>query len=193
MSSDLVTLDTIKSYLRIQTTAEDELLEILAESAHGEIEAYLRRPIFGREMTIVDFGETGRAYDSRRTLLFPVTPIESGSLAILDTDAATVDVATYAVDLDTGAIRATAGENFPSPPYTITDNVGLEYRADFDTVVLPVLKAAMLDILADMYQRRNPGAQAEGSGGGVYTQWVSEGIPERTARKLDAFRRVGVV
>ena len=193
MSSDLVTRDTVKAYLRIEDTTQDDLLDILIESAHAEIEAYLRRPIFSRELTIVEHGDTGRAYDARHTLHFPVTPIELDSLVITDAEAATVDATTYAVNLETGIIRTLEGYTFPSPPYTLTANVGLEHRDDFEVSVLPVLKGAMLDILADLHQRRNPGAQAEGSGGGVYTQWTASAIPERTARKLDAFRRVGVV
>jgi hypothetical protein len=191
--SDLVTLDTVKAYLRIENTVQDELLDVLIESAEAEIVAYLRRPIWNRAITVTDHGDTVRAYGVRTTLQIPVTPVASGSVVIADAEAATVDDTTYTVDLETGIVRASEGYTFPSPPYALTADVGLEHRDDFELACLPVLRGAMLDILADAHQRRNPTAQAEGSGGGVYTQWQAIGIPERTARKLDAFRRVGVV
>lgn len=191
--SDLVTLETVRAYLRVQTTAEDDLLAVLIEQAQAEIESYIDRPIYRRELTVTDHGEMMRAYGVLTELVIPVTPVDVDSVAITDNEGNTVDDDTYTVDANTGLVRAINGTTFSAPPYAITCEVGLETRDDFEITIRPALSAVMLDLVADAYQRRSTAAQAEGSGGGVYTQWQMVGMPERAAMRLDKYRRVGAV
>jgi hypothetical protein len=92
------------------------------------------------------------------------------------------------VNTATGLIVATESTVFDNWPYTVTAQVGLDLMADYETRIEPKLSQAFLDLCADWYQRRNPGALAEGAGGGVITQWQSLGVPERICKQLEAYR-----
>lgn len=189
----LATLAQCKAYLRKQTTAEDTLITALLASAIGRIEAYLRRPILTVSRAFEDEAESLNGL-AVRSLVVPVTPC--GTLAsITDRDGTAVDVSTVRVGKETGLIRYTDGGCFDNGPYTITLQVGLALRSNYATIIEPAINQAIIDVVADLYQRRNPAAAQESAGGGVsvaYTQGDNGGLPDRIASTLKPFRMVGV-
>jgi NAD(P)H-dependent FMN reductase len=194
----LPTKTELKAYLRIQTTAEDTLLDALLARATALIEAHLGRPITAAARTFVDEAETGVAYGQVTTLLIPVTPVllTGTPPTIVDGEGTTLSSTTdYRLPADqwSGLIRARDGIVFNVRPYTITATVGLSAATDYATRIEPVIGAALIDLAADLWHRRNPAAQAEGAGGGVYTQFAQVGIPPRVAEMLAPFTVVRVV
>lgn len=189
----LATLAQCKAYLRKQTTAEDAVITALLASAIGRIEAYLRRPIVEASKVFEDDAADYNGLAVRR-LMVPVTPCGTPT-AITDRDGTAVDVSTIRIVKETGLIRFHDGGCFDNGPYTITLPVGLSLRANYATMIEPAINQAILDVVADLYQRRNPAASQESAGGGVsvaYTQGDNGGLPDRTASLLKPFRMVGV-
>ncbi|MES2524043.1 MAG: hypothetical protein V4617_15155 [Gemmatimonadota bacterium] len=189
----LLTLAQAKAYLKKQTGAEDTLITALLAAAIARVEAFLRRPILELEMEFQEEA-TGFGGCGVGSLIIPVTPV--GELvSVLDRDGTAIDVAELRVGKETGLVKYLDGRDFSAGPYTITAKVGLEFRAGYAERVEPVLNQGICDVVADLYQRRNPAASQETAGGGVavsYTQGAHEGIPARTASMLQPFRMVGV-
>lgn len=186
----LPTLAELKSYLRKQTTNEDTLLASLLASATGRVETYLRRPIDADEREYVDDADGAPC-----SLIVPITPV--GTVAsIEDADGTALDLTLLRVGRETGLIKYKDGSHFENGPYTITVQVGLSLRDGYATRIEPVIRQAIFDTAADLYQARNPRASSEMAGGGVsvaYTQGNEEGVPHRVAAALAPFRMVGVV
>ena len=189
----LTTLATLKLYLRKQTNAEDTLLTALLASATARVEGYLRRPIIAVSMTFTD---EAMSFDRRccGSLIVPITPIASVS-SIEDFDEEEIDTDLLRFGAETGLITYRDGSTFGNGPYTIRATVGLSARAGYATRIEPVINQAILDIAADLYQRRNPAASQESEGGGVsvsYNQGDDECVPSRIAAMLQPYRMVGV-
>jgi uncharacterized phiE125 gp8 family phage protein len=189
----LLALAQVKLYLRKQTTAEDTLLAALLASAIGIVEAHLRRPIIATEREFVDEA-TDTFGGCVRALLVPVTPV--GSIcSIADADGEELDTELLRVGKETGLVKYLDGSSFTNGPYTITANVGLSHREGYATRIEPAINQAILDVVADLYQRRSPAASQETAGGGVstaFTQGNHGGVPDRVAAMLAPFRMVGV-
>jgi uncharacterized phiE125 gp8 family phage protein len=189
----LYTLADLKAYLRIEHNAEDTLLTGLALSAVSMIESYLHRPIRSAQRTFVDMAQPvggGRV----GALLVPVYPLGT-LLSVLHDDGESLDVDTLGIAPVSGRIRKLDGTPFRAGPWTITATVGLEHADEYDTRILPVIRHAVRDVVADLYQRRNPAASAEAEGGGVsvaYGTPDAQGIPLRTAALLRPWRLVEV-
>lgn len=188
----LPTVDDIKLVLKIQYAAEDTMLAGMYARACALIIGVLGRPYEAVSRTWVDEGGMVRAYGSLRSLEIPVTPIDPASLVIEDADGEIL-----AVDADyraprswDGVVRASSGCSFGNPPYTLTANVGLsasygsDGQIDYATVIEPTVGQALIDTVADWYQRRNPAAAGEGTGGGVSTSWQKAGLPDRVKEAL---------
>lgn len=185
----------LKTYLRIQSTAEDTLLASLVTRATALAEGVLGRPITTvADLAMVDEADTLVAYGAVTKLLVPVTPYDTASLVITDADGTALVVTTdYRVgNAWTGEVFASEGSAFTNGPYTLTADVGLATASDYSTRIEPLIGAAIIDIAADLWHRRNPGAATESTGGGVSTTYV-RGIPERAWQMLAAFARVRVV
>jgi hypothetical protein len=186
----LPTKTELKAMLRIQSTAEDTLLDLMLARATALVQAHLGRPIEtveDRETIVEEVSACGTQ------LVIPVTPFDPASVVVTDADDAVVDASTYRVGSGwTGVLRATSGQRFGNPPYRITADTGLatSTEPDYATMLEPLVSQAILDACQDWYQRRNPGAQAEGAGGGVYTQWQQMGLPERVRAALAPLRLV---
>lgn len=192
----LPTYTDLKTLLRIQTTAEDTLLAALISRATYMVQAHIGRPIATvADHPMTDEATTLTAYGLVTKLLVPVTPYDAASLTITDADGTALVVTTdYRVgSVWTGEIFAAAGAAFTNGPYTLTADVGLATASDYATRIEPVIGAAILDVAADLWARRNPAAQAEGAGGGVYTQWQSSGLPARVAAMLAPFTVVRAI
>ena len=183
----LPTVADLKSYLRIETTREDVLLTALIARARVMFEVMVDTPIEAEAQTAVD---RCAALDVPITsLVFPRRPCAVTS--ILDMDGATVDPTTYTTDGLAGLIYANTGVTFPYAPYTITANVGLSLRADYARIE-PIIAAAILDLAADLYQRRTPGATMESAAGTTIHWDVSRDVVARVQKTVRAFR-LGVV
>lgn len=179
----LPTVADLKTWLRIETTREDLLLAALLARAQASLETMLDGPITAEVQTAVD---RGAALDVPVTsLVFPRRPFTV--TGIVDMDGVTVDPTTYTVDGLSGLIYAKSGVEFAAAPYTITASVGLSLRADYARIE-PVIGAAILDLAADLYQRRTPGAASE-SAAGTSIQWdVSRDTVARVAKTVRAYR-----
>lgn len=175
-----------KSYLRIETTAEDTLIGDLVAQATGAVQSYVSVPLVARLET---FTVEGRGI--RHALVLDAESIDaSAGVTVVDGNGTTVDASTYRVDARTGILYALPGYCFVCFPYTVTVTWGLSTRLDYAVEVEPVLRAAILDVVADRYQRRNPAASSESSGGGVATAYDPKGMPQRVCDALDPYARV---
>jgi uncharacterized phiE125 gp8 family phage protein len=200
---NLVTIVDAKAYLRLQTDAEDVLLSGLLASAISMIESWLGRPLELEERTFVDSASDTFGTRCARALRVPVTPVAE-IVSVTDDDGTEVPEADLRVDPDTGLVTRRDRGPFLAGPYTVVAEVGLEARPDYTTRVVPVINQAILDVVADLYQRRNPAASREAEGGGIAVDYnpVQRGVgadnaredllPERTAAILAPFRLLGV-
>ncbi len=156
----LPTVSDLKSYLRIETTAEDLLLSALLSRATAMLEMWIDTPITAVSQTAIDKAQTDG--NPVRSLVFPRRPC--AVTAVVDTDGTTVPAADYWTDGTSGVIYAKDYITFPYGPYTITANVGLSLRQDYARLE-PLLNEAIIDLAADLYQRRTPGAATETAAG----------------------------
>lgn len=161
------TLQEIKDYLRQQTTANDTVLTALLLSATAMIEGWLGRPIAlsDREVTIDTLSRSRTDAIYAQAVYLPTYPI-SEITSIEDSDGVALDLNTLRVSLQSGAVRLIDGGRFLNPPYTIVYKAGLAARSDFNAIE-PALNQAIIDTVADLFQRRNPAASSEREGGGV--------------------------
>lgn len=184
-------LADLKRYVRKQTTDEDTLLAAILAQAKAMAAAFVRRPIIAEERTFVMVRPSDSPYRSIGTVHLPVYPIADESsdvsaIVITDDEGDELVVDTdYRVDLRTGRISG-IDSAFTVWPYTIVATVGLSAHPDYEDLIEPVISAAILDIAADLYQRRNPAATNESTGGGVSTSYAG-GIPERVKDMLRPF------
>lgn len=191
----LPTLQNCKDYLRIEHTAEDGMLATWLAMVTATVTTHLGRSI--DEVTAKEWEdriEHNRLYRSVTALIVPPenTPFDPATLTIADTDSVALSAAVdyYApVTGQEGTIRARPGMSFSNGPYLLTADVGLATRTDYSTVVEPAISMAILDTVADWYQRRNPNATSETTGGGVSTSYdVSRGLSARALELLAPFR-----
>jgi uncharacterized phiE125 gp8 family phage protein len=176
----LPTFTDLKTYLRIETTAEDTLLAALMARAKAMIEAWTDTPMTATSQTAIDRADALAMPVT--SLVFPRRPC--AVTAIVDVDNVAVPVADYWVDGRSGVIYAKQGIAFPYGPYTITANVGLSLRADY-AALEPLLTEAILDLAADLYQRRTPGASSE-TAAGTTIHW--DASRETVARVMKTLR-----
>jgi hypothetical protein len=192
----------IKRYLRIQTDEENPLLLGLINSGIALVEAWIGRPIEARPMTFTDSGVD--MFDRPLAKLrVPVTPVSS-LLSVVDDDGGAVDLTRLRVDTVTGLVAYKDKSTFNNGPYTITASVGLSASPQYRFGASAAIQQAVVDIVADLYQRRNPAASREAEGGGIAVDYnpVQRGVgadnaredllPERTAAMLAPFRLMGV-
>lgn len=176
----LPTLSDIKAYLRIETTAEDALLTALLARAQAQVEVYCDVPITAASSTFVDEGSVlDRPLVS---LVFPRRPI--GSVSVTDADGVTVPASSYRVNASAGMIIGNDEGVFVNAPYTITCQCGLSLRPDYARIE-PIINQLILDLAADLYQRRTPSAASE-SAAGTSVSWDTS--REASARALKAIR-----
>lgn len=183
----------LKAVLRIEHAAEDTLLTRLLAVATADVVQHLRVPITAVART---FPDVRPLWDDRRqrwVLHVPLVPVATDpAVVVTDADDAVVDAATYRVDERAGVLVPLEGETpwrWSSGPYTIAATVGLSAHPEYGTDVEPILGNAILDLSAERWHNRNPTAQAEGAGGGVYTQRSAlQGLPPRIVAQLAPFR-----
>jgi hypothetical protein len=178
----LATVADLKSYLRIESVAEDALLALIMARAKSMLEMWTDTPITATSQTSVDRAESLDILVT--SLVFPRRPAQV--TAIVDAEGVTVPATDYTTDLRSGMAYAKYGIAFPSGPYTLTANVGLTLRSDY-AALEPMLNEAILDLAADLYQRRTPGAASENAGG-TTIQWDVR--RETVARVMKTIRQL---
>ena len=190
----LPTRDELRTYLRIETEVEDDLLDRLLAQAIASVEAYIRQPIEARAVTFTVYPTWSGGTVRTLRLLLPYAPIGDPVTVADDDGTALVAETDYTVQPATGRLLAvSSGAGFGTGPYTVTATVGLSLRDDYATAVEPAISAAIIDWAADLYQRRNPAASYESGGGGVavnYNETASKTMPSRIRVTLDPWRRV---
>jgi len=183
----------LKSYLRLETTDEDTLCDALISRAQAMIETYIGRPLVALAgLVTVDDAITHELYGRVTTLQTDIWPIDAAAVSIVDGDGETVDPATYRVVAARGQIVGLPGTSFVHGPFTITYTAGLSTDPFYASRIEPLAGAAILDVAADLYQRRNPASTQEAAGGGVSTSYKTDTLPERVCRMLDGLRLIAV-
>ena len=182
----LPTTTDLKTYLRIETNAEDGLLTAIMGRAKAMLELWIDTPITATTTTAIDRAD---ALDMPVTsLVFPNRP--ASVTLVVDSDGETVDASTYWTAVSSGMVYANEGVTFEYGPYTLTATVGLSLRNDYGRLE-PAIGEAILDLAADLYQRRTPGAASETAAGTTVTWDASR---ETVARVMKTIRslRLGV-
>lgn len=190
----LIAVDDVKDYLRIQHSAEDTMLEAWRLQAVAAVEAEIGRPITVLLRTFtLECPEFATSASKLFVPLYPIAVTDSGlstaDLVLVDgNDATLVEGIDYRLDVRTGIIRPITG-SFATFPYTVTAYVGLQALDEYDARIEPVLNAAILDVVADRYQRRNPAATSEDSSNvsAGYTT-SNPGLPQRVRDLLAPWR-----
>lgn len=182
----LPTVSDLKSYLRIESAAEDTLLAALMLRAKAMLEQWIDVPITAEAQTSVDRAEALAMPVT--SLVFPRRPFTVTS--VVDSENVTVPNTDYYVDGKSGIIYGKTGVTFPYGPYTITATCGLTLRSDYARLE-PLLAEVIIDLAADLYQRRTPGASSE-TAAGTTVQW--DASRETVARIMKTLRllRLGV-
>lgn len=175
----LPTVTDLKSYLRIEVATEDALLAQLLTRAQALLEGWIDVPIPSTAQSAIDRATS--LAQPVTSLVYPRRPITVTS--IVDMDGATVPSTDYWVDGTSGVIYAVDGVTFPFGPYTITVQCGLALRQDYARLE-PLLAEAILDLAADLYQRRTPGATSEKAGDTTVTWDASRDTVARVMKSL---------
>ena len=156
----LPTINDLKAYLRIESSAEDALLTALIARAKSMLETWIDTPITAEVQVATDRADS--VATAVRSLVFPRRPCVIN--LITDSNGTTVDPNTYTASVTSGVIYAKDEGSFPYGPYTITALVGLTLRQDYGRLEA-TLNEVILDLAADLYQRRTPGAASETAAG----------------------------
>ena len=183
----LPTATDLKTYLKIETTADDTRLTALVARATQVIRAWLRRPITAEARTYTDWADS---YYGARSLVIPDTPVETTTPApvVTDADGETVDADTYRLDPEAGLIRGKDGTTFTNKPYTIAATVGLSVHTLYSAHIEPILSQVILEYAAELAMRPNPGVTQEAEAG-VATSWGPDAFPPRFHAALAPWRQ----
>ena len=181
----LPTVSNLKDYLRIETTAEDTLLQALLDRAKAQLEVWIDTPITATNVTAVDRADVITPQVAT-SLIFPQRPIAS-SITVVDSEGTTVPATEYTVNKASGVIYANEGYSFPYGPYTITATCGLSLRGDYARIE-PMLAQCIIDLAADLYQKRTPNASSESAAGTSISWDVSRETAARVLKTMRAFK-----
>lgn len=181
----LPTVSDLKAYLRIESNAENTLLSALLTRAQAQMEVWIDCPITAVNQTAVDRADVLDG-DVCTSLIFPRRPIAS-SITVTDKDGTAVASDEYWVDTQSGVIYAQDGYGFPLGPYTITASCGLSLRGNYAQIE-PVLSQCILDLAADLYQKRTPNASSESAAGTSISWDVSRETAARVLKVLRVFK-----
>lgn len=173
----------LKTYLRILTTAEDTLLASLMTRAQAQVEGFLQRPIIAAAVT-----DTICLEEAGTTLILPRWPVETDTVTLTDPDGDAVADTDYTVALN-GVITAADDVTFALGEWTAAYTQGWSAHPRYDDLYEPLIGAAILDMAADLYERRNPAIAQDASGGGVSRTWKG-GVAERIRDTLRPMLRM---
>jgi len=176
----LPTVANLKDYLRIETNAENTLLEALLARATAQLELWIDCPITAVTQTYIDRCEND-ADIPVTPITFPRRPISVTSIA--DVDSVTVPATEYWVDGQAGIIYSNVGYSFSNPRYTVTALCGLSLSQHY-TSWEPMISQCILDLAADLYQKRTPNASSETSAATTISWDVSRDTAARVLKVI---------
>lgn len=183
----LPTVNDLKSYLRIESNAENTLLQALLDRAKAQLEIWTDVPITAVSTTAVDRADAING-QTCVSLIFPQRPINT-TATIVDSEGTTLASDEYTINTASGVIYANSGYSFPYGPYTITTLCGLSLRGDYARIE-PILSQCIIDLAADLYQKRTPNASSESAAGTSISWDVSRDTAARVLKVLRAFKLV---
>lgn len=191
----LPTVQDVKDYLRIETTAEDVLLAQLLARAIGRIEGSVGKSLTTESVIWYDDVQSFKLYGAPKSLLLKYVPIDPDSVVITDGEGETVVSTDYIVRQDIGQIVGVPGVVFATGPYQMALTAGFGTSPKYATVWEPLINAIIIDVTAFLYQQRTPGASIEGASGtsvnyGQFVQDSETGLPTRIAREIRKLRGV---
>jgi hypothetical protein len=192
----IITISDCKLYCRQTSSAEDGTFTLLLAKALATVQRYTGVPAAKESMASI-------YYDQARTIrldrlvstLWTSYPLDVSTVTITDRDGNVLDPSTYDTyeTASTGFIHNVPGNYFDNGPYAIAAKRGLDQHPDYAAVIEPILNGILLDLVADMYQRRNPGAAAESEGAGASVQWTPDGVPARVLADIQKIAPVMVL
>jgi hypothetical protein len=182
----LVTKVDVKLLLRRPAgeTAEDTLIDGMIAQVKALIIKAVGVPIVGATRPWVDRADTSRTDYHPRTLRLPY-PIAVSGLVVKDADLNVLAATDYDTTelTETGILHAALGCAFPNGPYTGTGTIGLDQDPDYALTIEPILNSIILDLVAEWYQNRRPGAASENDPGASVSN-IPDALPPRVARQL---------
>jgi hypothetical protein len=175
--SPLPSRQDAKDYLRIETNAEDSLVDALLVRAQALIEGELGYPLAAVARAHTDYNEVDN-YGVQPFIRLP-GPFElvAPAPAVVDVDGIAVDATTYALDARGMQLRAKPGTNFNRRPYTVTATIGLDKHPDYAAKYLAIVSIAILDLVAHLYLNRNPALSSQSDEGGASTTLFGGNAP----------------
>ena len=195
LAEALVTLAEAKSYLRIDGSSEDTLLETLINGSTHQLETYTGRKLKSRTYTAEDYDGTGTP-----ELILREYPVSS--VASVNMDRLRQFGAGTAVSLELLTVSGDEGRLTFTPGYvssglgiarflTGTKVVRITYTAGYATVP-DDLKLACLKVVAIHFAHSREGADGvvSESIGGRSIVWV-DGLPKTVTDMLMHYRRLG--
>ena len=136
--------DELKSYLRVTTDIEDDLIQQINLSSQAWVRAYYQVPLTSASRTFRGlWPRVGAQRQCETRLVVPIRPCDSTAV-VTDAVGTTVDSTTYYIDQRTAFIEAKYGVVFSNPPYDVAIEVGWQTHPDYDSDVDPILRQAVL-------------------------------------------------
>lgn len=172
----LPTLTDLKTYLRVESSVEDALLTTLLQRARAQLEAWIDCPI---GLTALSYVE--RLDDGVESIVLPRRYVTD--VSIVDASGVVVPTTSYDVDGARGIIYALDGFVFLDRRYTISGSYGL-VNAPTYAMWEPMLNQCIIDLAADLYQRRTPYASSESAAGTSISWDVSREVSSRVIKDL---------
>jgi hypothetical protein len=178
----------LKAYNRVESDVEDDLFDLLVDTASAFVAQYLKVPLGTTARTFPGrWPRRGPRREPQEQLTIPVYPCATVA-TITDGVGDTVSSSLYTIDGAKGHVNAVLYESFNRPPYTIAVDVGYATASNYDEEIEPLLRQAILWVGSDLYRRRNPGAIYEQSGGQVSITYTEDQLPPVIRMKLEVLR-----
>jgi hypothetical protein len=186
----LPTLAKLKLYLRVEGTAEDEVLTDLLAQAIQWAQSLIGVPITAEQRTFYNvrpaFVGDGLGYGL--SLPYPVASTPAPTVTDADGDA--VPTTDYRVDSALGWFVPDTDYAFGEAGHTIVATVGLSAHPRYAAEIEPRVNALIIGLASVLYHERNPNASSESAGGGVSRSYRDGQLPPRLAQLAAGLRPV---
>lgn len=176
-----ITLDDMKSYLRVDDDNDNMLISSLITAAREYCEGFQNRAYFSQtieltmdhfpgqrhmrfeEFPFIAFGNGDRNRHHHKVIKLPMPPLQS-VLSITYTDdsgaTTTLDSSSYVVDADSepGRLAPASGKDWPNVKLQPINGVRVRYIAGFENVGLipKSINQAIMMLVAHWYENRSP-------------------------------------
>lgn len=186
----LPTTEDAKKYLRVEHADEDIIVAQLLARSKATVETFVGYPLIAVAQTYVDYngmypsgaqwfgGYYGDLFELPGPYALSPAPV------VTDANGVVIDATTYYLDNRAGKIRAKAGGYFGMRPYTVVATIGLSAHPDYLSRLEPIAALAVLDLVAHLYQNRNPAVVSESDEAGGSVGLSPDAIPPRIRQDL---------